>query len=213
MRTTLIISTATGDPLVANEQRGGAGTGQLHAKRVEFLNDEIIPAANSQGFEEIFVAGRPSADLRSDVGVVYLHISPIRRDRSEALNIREQATRLSTGEILVYSSDDHKLSENFLRDMPLEEWDVLTPKRLNGVSGNEMNSGDPESKWFNYDGYSPAHCNVLKRHVWAKVPWTSIQRIEAWDIPISTKWREAGFRLEWTDKIWAIDLEAREGEE
>ncbi|KKK70972.1 hypothetical protein LCGC14_2918610, partial [marine sediment metagenome] len=28
-----------------------------------------------------------------------------------------------------------------------------------------------------------------------------------------TKWREAGFRLEWTDKIWAIDLEAREGEE
>ncbi|KKK90904.1 hypothetical protein LCGC14_2718310 [marine sediment metagenome] len=213
MRTTLIITTATGDPLVANEQRGGAGTGQLHAKRVEFLNDEILPAGQKCGFDELIVSGRPHKSLRSDLGVVYHHVSPIRRDRSEALNIREQATRLSTGDILVYSSDDHKLSENFLSDMPEGDWDVLTPKRLNGSSGNEMNSGAPESKWFNYDGYSPAHCNVLKRRVWAKVPWTSIQRIEAWDIPISTKWKEAGFRLEWTDKIWAIDLEAREGEE
>ena len=212
MRTTLIITTATGDPLVANEQRGGAGTGQLHAKRVEFLNDAILPAA-AQGFCETICAGRPHHDLRTDLGVTYLYVSPIRRDRSEALNIREQATRLSTGEILVYSSDDHKLSENFLQEMPEEDWDVLTPKRLNGSSGNEMNSGAPDSKWFNYDGYSPAHCNVLKRRVWAKVPWTSVERIEAWDIPISTKWKEAGFKLEWTDKIWAIDLEAREGEE
>ncbi|KKK98976.1 hypothetical protein LCGC14_2637350, partial [marine sediment metagenome] len=119
MRTSLIITTATGDPLVANEQRGGAGTGQLHVKRVEFLNDDILPSASKQGFNDILVTGRPNKSLRTDLGITYLYISPIRRDRSEALNIREQATRLSTGQVLVYSSDDHKLSENFLSDLPV----------------------------------------------------------------------------------------------
>jgi hypothetical protein len=206
----LIITTATGDPLVA-EQRGGAGAGQVHAARVDFLNDRILPAA--VGFDEVIVAGRPSDALRDDLDVRYLWVSPVARNRSEALNIREQATRRSTGDILVYCADDHVLSEYFVGNMPTWDWDILTPVRINGADDNEMNSGDPTSKWQNYGGYSPAHCQVLKRHVWAKVAWTTIKNLEAWDIPISTKWREAGFTLKWTDLIHVIDLEAQSGEE
>jgi hypothetical protein len=206
----LIITTATGDPLVA-EQHGGAGAGQVHAARVAFLNDRILPVA--LGFDEVIVAGRPHESLRDDLDVRYLWVPPIARNRSEALHIREIATRYSVGDIIVYCSDDHALSGDFVELIPTWEWDILTPMRINDADGREMNSGNPESKWFNYGGYSPAHCNILKRYVWATVPWTMVRAVEAWDIPMSTKWKEAGFVLKWTDEICAIDLEAREGEE
>jgi hypothetical protein len=212
----LIITTACGDPLVA-EQRGGHGQGQVHARRIEFLNERILPAALELGeLDEVIVAGRPSNELRDLPDVTYLWVPPARRDRSEALHIREIATRYSTGDILIYTADDHALSEDFVGNMPTWDWDILTPVRINGADGNEMNSGDPASKWHNFGGYSPAHCQVLKRHVWAGMNekgWMNIEGLEAWDIPISTFWRNLGFELKWTDEIHAVDLEAREGEE
>ena len=209
----LIVTTACGDPLVA-EQHGGAGQGQRHAQRIKFLNEKILPAAINIGeLDEIIVAGRPSDELKQFEGVTYLWVPPIVRDRSESLHIREIASRYSIGDILIYTADDHMLGDDFVSNMPTWDWDILTPMRINGADGNEMNSGDPASKWANFDGYSPAHCQVLKRPVWAEVPWTTIRSVEAWDIPISIKWREAGFELKWTDEIHAVDLEAKEDEE
>jgi hypothetical protein len=175
--------------------------------RIKLLKNKILPKALSAGFDEIFVAGRPDDSL---VGafpkIMFLHIEPLTRTREEALHIREVATRYATGDILTYMADDHSVANSFVENMPTWEWDVLTPQRIHGITKQELNNGRPDGPWKNWNGYSPAHCQILKRRVWAQTPWESLH-LTPWDVSMTRLWREMRFKVVWTDEIKCVDLE------
>jgi hypothetical protein len=181
--------------------------------RIKLLEERILPQALTLGLDEIFVAGRPDESLEEVFPeVTFLHIDPLTRSREEALHIREVATRYSTADTLIYTADDHVLGGQFVELLPTWDWDVLTPQRLHGVTDEELNNGRPDGPWDNWNGYSPAHCQVLKRQVWAQVPWTSLH-LTPWDVSITRLWRECKFKIVWTDEIHCVDLEIEEEQE
>ena len=181
--------------------------------RIKLLESKILPQAILAEFDEVFVAGRPDDSLAETFPeVTFLHIDPLSRTREEALHIREVATRYSTGDILTYMADDHAVEPNFTCSMPTWDWDVLTPQRIHGVTEEEINNGRPDGPWENWNGYSPAHCQILKRRVWAQVPWQSLH-LTPWDVSITRLWRELDFKVAWTDEIRCVDLEIEVGQE
>lgn len=212
MRTSAIITTCCGDPLAWDQSTGAGDRSKPHKARADLLIEEILPAYLKEPFTEIFVGGRIHDDVKDafdNERLTFVHVPPKRRDRSEALNIRETVTRFSTGDLLVYAADDHRPAEGFVKSLHQlvdEAWDVLTPRRYHGKTGEQMADGEGH-----VGGYSPLHLHVLRREVWAKIPWTAIDTTYI-DVSHARLCREAGFELAWSDKIRAFDVEAEVGE-
>ena len=55
------------------------------------------------------------------------------------------------------------------------------------------------------------HCLVMKRWLWAEVPWTLLDT-EYWDVPMTREWKKVGGKLLWVDDLVHYDLEATEDE-
>jgi hypothetical protein len=87
-----------------------------------------------------------------------------------------------------------------------EGWDILVPKRIHGITGEELNNGKAE-------GYMGGHTLVMKRAAWAQVPWTTVNPPRCWDIHMTRKWIEADLKIVWTDDLVSIDLEAKADEQ
>ena len=105
------------------------------------------------------------------------------------------------------SADDHKLGEGFadkVRALAEEEWDIITPKRIHGITGEELNNGKE-------DGYHPWHCNVIKRQAWAMLPWTTIATLWC-DIVMTRVHEELNLKTAWGMGLAVIDVEAAEDE-
>jgi hypothetical protein len=204
-----IYTTACGDPSAQHQQGGGGIYSKTIGSRLELLREHILPAALSQGIDEIIVCGRFPQGLVDKFGddVIFITLPPLRLDRIEAFRQRECAARFSTGDILIASADDHMLGDGFveiLHGLVEEDWDILTPKREHGITGEELNNGRE-------DGYSPWHCQVIKRHAWAMCPFTRVDTLWS-DIVLPEHYEEMNLRMTWDDRLVAIDVEAAEDE-
>lgn len=202
-----ICTTCIGDPAAWN-QLGGAGTTSMAMReRKELLEQKIIPAALEQGFDDLIVGGRTgqeTCDMFPDV--TFVEIKPHYLDRREAFHIRDVCTEFYTdADVIVYQADDHMLGPDFLKKLKAtrKAWAVLTPRRLHGVTGEDLNNGGA-------DGYSGYHCHAFRRWVWEKVPFMSVD-LHAADVSMSRMWREVGAVMLWPDEPTVTDLEIPEG--
>ena len=204
MKIDYIITTATGDPNAWPQHTPSRV--QPMQKRIELLRDRILPAAI--GFDDIIVVGRCHGSIKdAHPDITYIHLPPLVRDRVEAFRQREVASRWSTADCFVLGADDHALCDDFvvkLREMMDEPWDILTPKRIHGITGEELNNGKE-------DGYSPWHLHVVRRHVWAQLPWTTVSTLWC-DVAYPRIYADMNFKMEWSDELWSIDVEAEEHE-
>lgn len=206
MKVSLVINSASLDRVGrrANNPHRHAG----YVDRADLLRDVILPSAKISGFDEILVVGV----FEEGEGYQYIPMNPRYRDRRDALYQRDLGFRHSTGDVVVFCHDDHKPSDGFATKLRTIEgdWDILVPKRTHHITGEELNNG--HEKFAEADGrrsgvYMGGHCCVFRRWVIAEVPWTTVNT-EFWDVVLTGKWKDAGARMEFTDVVSHVDLEA-----
>ena len=209
MRTSFILNTHSLDPharVYGNQWRSVA-----YAARALMARETLINA--SRQFDEVIVAGVYEEDKGRRKRWQYVHVPPRMRDTSDALWQREAGARHSTGDVLVFCHDDHAPTSGFVRTLrrnywrtheQRESWDLLVPKRTHGETGEVLESGAE-------DDYMGGHCLVMKRSLWARVPWTRVATA-FWDWSMTRMWREAGAQILHVDDLEHVDLEAAEGE-
>lgn len=203
MRISLIINTAAGDPYIA--ARRNPFRSATYGDRRTTLSEILADFAH--GFDEIIVAGVVPNGLPQTTPVTRIvNVAPIYRDRRDALVQREVGARHASGDILVFTHDDHAPAPGFASSLLVEPdgWDLLIPQRVHGVTEALLNNGAA-------DDYMGGHLLVMRRWLWAAVPWTKLNT-EFWDVPMTHEWRAAGARLVWTDRLSSIDLEASASE-
>lgn len=201
MRTSYIINSAALDPWVhgSNPHRQAG-----YRSRAQLLEEKVLPTALEQGFDEVIVAGV----YKEGKGYRYVPVTPRHRDRRDALWQREIGARHSTGDVLVFGHDDHMLGKDFLmrlEDHRFDEWDLLVPQRRHGITGAVLNNGFEDGP--QKASYCGGHVMVLKRWLWAEVPWTACNT-EYWDTSQSRLWKEAGAKIVFADDLIHLDVEA-----
>lgn len=195
LKLSLVINTCSLDPLAPAVKYGQ----RTYRERAQLLADVIIPAAIDEGWHEIIVVGT----FQPGDGYMYAPLLPIYRDRRDALWQRELGARLSTGDLIAFSHDDHQFASGtteslIFDDEPEDTWDLLVPRRVDRA-GAELNNGRDA-------GYMGGHSLIMKRWLWARCPWTAVDT-EWWDVSLTRLWREEGGRIVWTDQLQHIDLD------
>jgi hypothetical protein len=197
-RISLVVNTAAGDPRSAGGHNPFRSA--RYAERRRLLREEVLPAAFEAGLDEVLVAGV----WEDGEGYRYVPVAPRRRDRADGLQQREVGARHATGDILVFSHDDHALGADFgptLRGLAADPtWSLLVPRRVHAITGADLENGRKE-------GYMGGHVLVMRRWLWAAVPWTSVDT-EFWDVPLTHRWRGAGGEIRFEDSLIHLDVEA-----
>jgi len=202
MKTSLIVNTACMDPLVRSNQNMYRATS--YASRRTILHSGVLSWAHEE-FDEVIVAGT----FESGENYQNIDVEPRYRDRRDALYQREYGARHSTGDILVFCHDDHTPARGFAKTLKSrysrkKDWDLLVPLRRHSLTKEILNNGKDS-------GYMGGHCLVMKRWLWAEVPWVLVDT-EWWDTSMTRLWQEAGGKLLWVDDLEHLDLEALETE-
>jgi len=172
-----------------------------------------------EGFDEIIVAGSFKEDTQEKFPRwKYVPVQPRFRDRRDALYQREFGARHSTGDVLVFCHDDHRPGAGFSKTLIwryikgskydkilpyLEDWDLIVPERRHFVTDEILNNGKESD-------YMGGHCLVMRRSLWAEVPWTTLDT-EFWDTSMTRLWREKGV-IQFVDDLVHLDMEATEDE-
>ena len=200
MRSSLIINTACMAPHAQQTHNPFRSTS--YAERAESLaaliDNGVVDAT------EVIVAGNYKPDSNDPSTYIYADVPPVYMDRRDALVQREMGARLSTGELLIFTHDDHMPDFN-VTEIPEGDWDILVPKRIHRETGEELSNGQNED-------YMGGHTLIMKRDAWVRVPWLAVLPERCWDLFMTRIWREAGLKIEWTDAIQCLDLEAKAGE-
>ncbi len=196
-RVSLIINTACMAPHAAvtkNPFRESA-----YSERTELI-DKIIE--QGEHFTECLVAG----SFRAGSGYINVNVDPVFSDRRDALYQREIGARAATGSILCFTHDDHlpQFSADDVRAHD-PEWDILVPRRIHGKTGETLPNGQDE-------GYMGGHTLLMRREVWVAVPWLTVETARCWDLVMTDKWIDEGFKIAYTDELTSVDLEAGENE-
>lgn len=197
-RVSLIINTACMAPHAAETKNPFRES--AYSERAQLIKKIIHRGAD---FNETLVAG----SYKFGTGYTYVNIQPVHADRRDALYQREMGARLSTGDILCFTHDDH-LPQFTADDVRAHDpdWDILVPKRIHGKTGDDLSNGRDE-------GYMGGHTLLMRRDVWVVVPWLTIETARCWDLVMTDEWRKNGFEITFTDELVSVDLEAAEGEE
>jgi len=208
MKISLILNTSCMDPL-ANMMRS-QWRKKPYAARIEVLQ-ETIALAQGANWDEIIVAGQ----YETGDGYEYVEVEPVFRNRSDGLIQRELGARYATGDVLVFCHDDHRpekgfrgLIEHWIDNH--QSWDLLIPKRIHNITNEVLENGNHEANPLR-ESYMGAHCLVMKRWLWAQVPWTTIATT-FWDHSMTRIWKEAGAKLVYADDLIHYDMEAEEDE-
>lgn len=200
MRTSLIINTAALAPHAATTRNPHRQN--PYAARADLV--EIIVDECWKDYDEVIVAGNYKPDSAEPPRYTYLEVSPMYGDRRDALMQREMGARLSTGEVMCFTHDDH-LPEFGAEDIPEGDWDILVPAREHGVTGEHLPNGQEQ-------GYMGGHTLLMRRHVWVSIPWLSVITHRCWDLPMTQIWKQSNVKIVFTDDINCVDLEAEEDE-
>jgi hypothetical protein len=161
MRISIIFNTCSLDPLASSKQN--LYRTKPYSHRANLLEETLN---NLKGFDEIIVAGTFKEGDKWD----YVPVQPRYRDRRDALYQREFGARYSTGDLLVFSHDDHAPSPDFariLKSRDQTEWDILVPERRHHLTDEVLNNGRD-------DNYMGGHLLVMKRWIWAEVSWIEV---------------------------------------
>jgi hypothetical protein len=198
MRTSLIVNTACGDPHARSHRNIHRSTS--YGDRWEGLK-QIVSQCE---FDEIIVCGI----IPEDDGLAvdsYIHLVGGYGDRRDALLQREVGARGSTGDLLIFTHDDHMpgFSGEDIHDV--EDWDILVPQRVHGVTGEILNNGKEQ-------GYMGGHTLVMHRNVWVRLPWVSVVPDRCWDLPMTQLWYDNDIRIAFSDILQSIDIEAQPNE-
>lgn len=194
MRASLIINTAACDPLA---QRRFDGSQIAHRDRARLLRERVLLDAQRDDWHEIIVVG----SFEPGEGYRYVPMPPVHRDRRDALWQRELGARHATGDLLAFCHDDHTFAPDSVAAIhdELPPWDLLVPRRVN-VMGHTLNNGAQDTP-----PYMGGHALVMRRTLWATLPWTSVDT-EWWDLTLTRIWQEEGAVLRWSDRVTHIDL-------
>jgi hypothetical protein len=192
LRSSFIVNTALGDGVV---RRRRDISGRAYSEREQRFHENLRRAL-AEGFDEVIVVGSIPPGMPE--GVRGVETPPIFRSRTDALWFRELGARYSTGDLLIFSHDDHEIPEGFLQLLKEElPFDILVPKRLS-LSGAELNNGQR-------DDYMGGHVLAMRRGVWAEVPWNVVET-EWWDVTLTRLWREKGFEIRWSEGVSVTDF-------
>ena len=211
MKISLILNTSCMDPLAGTIR--SQWRRKPYAARIELLK-KTIALAHRVDWDEIIIAG----NFESGNKYKYVEVQPVFRNRADALVQRELGARYSTGDVLVFCHDDHRPDEEFfqiLNDWCEDDfgnfgaWDLLIPKRIHHATDEELENGNHEHD--DRESYMGAHCLVMKRWLWAEVPWTSTGT-EYWDHSMTRLWKQAGAKMIYADDLVHYDMEAEEDE-
>ncbi len=214
MKISLILNTSCMDPLAGIFK--SQWRKKPYAARIEILR-ETIALAQDDGWDEIIVAGQ----YEDGPNYKYIEVEPVFRNRSDGLIQREMGARYATGDVLVFCHDDHRPGndhDNFVKTIRARfkdpnydyDWDLLIPKRIHNITGETLENGNHEQN-PKRESYMGAHCLVMKRWLWAEVPWTSVATT-FWDHSMTRLWKEAGAKLVYADDLIHYDMEAEEDE-
>jgi len=205
MKISLILNTSCMDPH-ANKSHN-PWRKAIYADRINTLAVTINKAADD-AWHEVIVAG----NYEEGTSYKYVPVQPVCRNRADALVQREQGARYATGDVLVFCHDDHRPAAGFAKLLSDKyanvEWDLLIPQRIHAVTNEVLANGKDDSPNGSYMG---GHCLVMKRWLWAEVPWNSTQT-EYWDHSMTRLWRNAGAQLVYADDLIHYDMEASEDE-
>lgn len=175
-----------------------AGTGN----RRDLIDRVILPSILPQGFDETLVVG----DHHDGRGYRYLAVPALLANTVDALVKRDVGALASRAETIVYLSDDHALDPDFLATFAQyrdQRWDVLVPHRYTVRSGERiyLNMGQNE-------GYCGGHGGVFRREVIERCPWSCGPHSRVWDVLISQKHQQYGFRYEYAGHdLSIVDVE------
>lgn len=213
-RVTYVLNTASKDPWVHGKNPHRQAD---YRSRYDLVKQYILPAILEQEFDEVIVAGC----FEEGEGYCYIPVAPRCRDRRDALWQREIGARHATGDILVFGHDDHAPGKMFHGNLRMHmlgrnaarpdapEWDLIVPRRIHGVTQAVLNNGFEDGP--GKTSYTGGHIMVLKRWLWATVPWTSVNS-EFWDCTQSRLWEEAGGKIHFATDLTHIDMEVAAGE-
>jgi hypothetical protein len=191
--------------LIINTCAGGAvdtksTSGQSHLMRAYALQNIIIPRYLDDPFiHEVIVVGewKTSASGR----YTYIHSPSVYHSAVDALHQRQEAAEEASGDILIFTHDDHMLACG--EDIALAEGqDVLCPRRvtyLRNADGERVNNGEDGS-------YVTGHFAVYRREVIDVCPWGAVPKVFTWDMEHTAMIREAGFAIDWNGPV-VYDIE------
>jgi len=195
-RISLIFNTCCLDPRAKDYRNPYRSTN--YEDRANLLREVL---KNLSGFDEVIVAG----NFEEGENYHYIEVPPYYHDRRDALRQRELGARYTTGDLLVFSHDDHAPGGNLAYQLKDGiEGDIIVPKRINKSSSKTLNNGKSTDMMG-------GHLLIMRRWVWAKVPWTSVHT-EWWDVTMTRLWREAGAEIMWNDDLICYDVEAKADE-
>ena len=219
-RVSLIINTACMAPHAAETKNPFRES--AYSERAQLIKKIIHRGAD---FNETLVAG----SYKFGTGYTYVNIQPVHADRRDALYQREMGARLSTGDILCFTHDDH-LPQFSATDVLAHDsdWDILIPRRVHGKTGARLPNGKIAIEYWDHtcdpprkDGetinwkqsYMGGHTLLMRRDVWVAIPWLTVETARCWDLVMTDIWLDEGFNIVYTDELISVDLEAEEGEE
>jgi hypothetical protein len=150
------------------------------AKRLQLLDDLIMPSVTAQCFDEIVVVG----DYHSGEGWRHLPFRPVFGNTIDALWKRDVGTVATSSDYIVYLCDDHRLHPDFSKDLAkvLSEnpKNVFAPARfcIRNKKHIGLNMGfhaDPDR------AYIGGHCGIFPRSAIQQVPWGISPLHANWD--------------------------------
>ncbi len=167
-------------------------------RRRELVDYTILPSILPQGFEETLIVG----EHHDGRGYRYLHVPDLLGTTTDALVKRDVGALASRADCLVYLSDDHALDSDFLATFAQyrdQVWDVLVPQRYTVRAGERiiLNMGKEH-------GYCGGHGGIFRREVVERIPWSTGPHDRLWDLHISHKHQDHGFRYEYAGQDLAI---------
>lgn len=182
----------------------GSCTPTPHVYRLFALGNFIIPAYIADpNIDEVIVVG----EFADGEGYTYVPSPSTHFSCIDALAQRQAGFEASSGDIIIFTHDDHHLDFGFaaaLRAMlPFpDDISVVLPQRRRRTFGghNVLNNGRDQ-------GYLGGHAVVMTRDAATRAPWRDVAQVHEWDKSHTALVAAAGLKARWLDDLWVWDVE------
>ena len=201
-RISLIVNTCCLGPRA--HEITGSRSPTPHAFRAFMLGNAMLPFYRADvSFDEIIVVG----EFVEGPGYKYVHSPSTHFSCIDALEQRQRGFEASTGDILIFTHDDHFLDYTFgarLKAMlPFPEGvEIVLPQRRRRTFEDYqiLNNGRD-------NGYLGGHVVLGTRRAFEIVPWGDVEKVHEWDRAMTHLVATRGVEARWTEDLWAWDVE------
>ena len=174
-----------------------------YAQRVDWVR-ENVRILKEQGFGQVIVAGEFEKGKDYD----YVPVEQMHRNCRDVLRQRYYGNLAVKGDpdFVWFQMDDHALVHR-PPALTLHHVDVLSPIRVGGVSGKELNSGWNRVGFQESFQYLHTHALLLSRKCRQSFSWDTITPVYRFDVVCTWLWQETGMAIQ-CNREWVIkDLE------